>query len=47
MVSTPVLAAIIIPIPIFLVIAAVILFVLGCAMHVFIIKLRQFANRTC
>jgi hypothetical protein len=47
MVSTPVLAAIVIPIPIYLVIAAVIPFVLGCAMYVCIIKLRQFANRTC
>ncbi|KAI4851390.1 hypothetical protein E4T44_02162 [Aureobasidium sp. EXF-8845] len=45
MISTPVLIAILTPIAIYLVIAATILFVLGCAMYVYIIKFRQLANR--
>jgi uncharacterized membrane protein len=46
MVKTAVLAAIFVPIVIYLCIAAVILFILGCAMYVYIIKLRELVEST-
>jgi hypothetical protein len=45
MVTTAVLAGICIPLVFYLCIAAIILFVLGCAIYVYSIKLRQFVNR--
>jgi uncharacterized membrane protein len=46
MVTTAVLAGICIPIVVYLCIAAIILLVLGCAIYVYSIKLRQFVSRT-